>query len=251
MEKENEKHYESLLSYFKNLVWIVGVAITLLTGAAIFVTWDSISDMKKEVSGLKTEALVIINQTKENFDLQLEGIQNRAENTALKEAKLIVRSTLSDKDIESIIKNEIESVTGYYLRERIESESNKALKKVNNEISSLVKVFDASVRMRIGLKNGYLKLLEYSQDRKDAATSLKATSLLDIITEDFENVYSQNFNVSRKKIKDLLKIIREDSLLDDIAIAFFDLRAKTGVNFRMFDFNAVEEWCRKNKDLCK
>ena len=134
-------------------------------------------------------------------------------------------------------------------------------------IEAIVDVADKSMKMRIGLRSGLDELTQIARSDPNKDMRMRAESLLKGIAADYESVHRARVRrtqmdpatlagIYKEKegeslLSRLVEIVRTTDSLDQLAYAFLALRATTGFPFRMFDVEAVEQWCGENKPRCE
>ena len=135
---------------------------------------------------------------------------------------------------------------------------------IQQDITTLGTLSDAGARTRIGMRAGLEDLISLKNTATNENLRIRATSLLKVIANDYENAAQRAFNmdgitnaVARlhevtaldlSKHFNLLQIIRNDSDVSNIASAFLILREWTKVKFEMFDFKSVEQWFKQHPE---
>jgi hypothetical protein len=132
------------------------------------------------------------------------------------------------------------------------------------------KAYSAVSQMRIGMRAGLLQLLELKSKSADENVRQRVKTLLETVAADYEKVAVrrlkedgfaspvmeiQSNNVYELQGKPgltaaLVKVIRTEEELMQVAFAFLALREVTHQQFAMFDLEAVEKWCVSHKADC-
>ena len=111
-------------------------------------------------------------------------------------------------------------------------------------------------------------MLELQKNGANENVRQRAKTLFDSIAGDYERVskeqndglsalqaaYGNELDKARNDpnfIPFMIKVIREEQSLSDVANNFLLLREATGHPFQMFDFEAIEKWCSENSEKCK
>ena len=266
-----KNHYENLLAYFKNLVWLTTGFFSILALVGGFFFYSSMSDLKNEINELKDNARYSIKSTNEMATLEISLIRERAKLIAVEEAKRKVEETFRTNNVESIIKEIVRENLASISEQEIRSQVLNTFDEIQNEISVLGKIADSGVRMRLGFRSGMEQLIEFKKSKNERVRN-RAKSIFNSITTDYENTSvksiteEKNYNTAllflntfilitkEEKANDiptLLKFIETNTNCNDIAVAFLALRQLTSFHFNMFDFKQIEVWCKNNPDICK
>jgi|ERR1041385_444434 hypothetical protein len=251
---------------------------------------DVKDEMKKGLADVRTDAKSAIDSTKDGAKLsidtatsgaqsaidtakesaasQISQVRQQAAGIALNEAQRRVDDAFRTTNVQGLVEDAARRQVGPVIDRQVRSEVDRVMGSLQEDISSLGEIADAGSYMRGGGRPGFEKLraLEKSPNER---VSERAKAILEAITEDYERVRlnelkeagfnspeemyraNQNANDKAKMIAELVKTIRTDSNLYLVSEAFMSLRGITGYPFRMFDMDAVENWCVQHKEMCK
>lgn len=125
----------------------------------------------------------------------------------------------------------------------------------------------------LGYRDSFDELAKRYRQSDDPGIRKTEKLLLDSVTADFEKVWLYNLRRDGRTAQQelsgyqarpgsplnnvasstggMVKTIRTAPDLNEVCLAFLSLRDSAGVQFRMFDFDAVEKWCGENKKQCQ
>lgn len=266
-----ELHYNSLLAFFKNLVWLATIFITIIIGLSAAFLFKSIADIKSEIAEVKETAKQAINNTKELTDLQISNIQEKASKIAIDEARSRVEEAFRSTNIMSLVESAAEKQVGVEIEKQVQNKVVEAFDAIQRDITILGKIADAGMKMRIGIRSGLDELIELQKNSKNENVRLRAKVMLESIAFDYERAckeilneekeskepisfyqkMSQNeFKEGSNTITGLIKVIHTENDLTMLGMSFLGLRDLTGYPFKMFDIVEVDNWCKMNPDKC-
>jgi hypothetical protein len=140
----------------------------------------------------------------------------------------------------------------------------------DHDLATLSKLADMGARMRLAIRGGLEELSARASGGDTEFERTKAAELLKRIAADYDTMLGQEFLMHfsgqpatvagvlapgllkdpAKPIAPLVTLIRSDQNLNKVALAFVALSKATGQPFTMFDFSAVERWCKGNAPAC-
>lgn len=261
---ESEKHYNSLISYFKHLVWITGGILSIIFIVVGIIFYQDRSDMRDELNDVKQFAKQAIESTKDAADNQINGIRT----IAIDEARIRVERAFQEHNIKSLVDSAARDIVFKSIQNQLRNEVNKSLVKIENDLNELSKISDAAMRMRVGLRSGLIDLNNLKSTLKNDYLRKRAKTICENICSDYDRINEKGykevypdtlkpaeikevpygFDVIKADIPNLIKIIRTEDDLNFVAAAFIILRRKTGIQFRMFDIQQVNKWWSENRD---
>lgn len=229
------------------------------------------NNAKTVIEGTKADANQTINQTKATTELQTSQIRNQAAEIALSEAQKRVDAAFRGDNIQAMVDRTAQTQIAPVVERKLQGEVDRATAFLQEEISALGQIADAGAYMRGGGRNGLEKLVALKRSPNNRVRE-RASTMLEVISNDYErvtlerikesgaksalnNMYSEEDIAKRGRvmiIKDLVDTIKNSrENLMFIAEAFLALRDITGHLFRMFDIEAVEQWCSENSAQCQ
>ena len=131
------------------------------------------------------------------------------------------------------------------------------------EIEQTAEIGDLAIKIRLlGERDALDELTRRSKESSDEGVRRTAKIVRDGISTDFEKYWKRLqgpvpqhpptvFVGSQTSVPDLVKVIRTGQDANQVAIGFLNLRDSAGVQFPMFDFDAVEKWCKENTAKCQ
>ncbi len=119
---DSKNQYDYLLSYFKNLVWLVSIAIVVMTGFALYITFHDRNEMRQQMMDVVSNAEETIKRTETSTTKKLEEIKNEALQIALKEARLGIEQEFESKNIRKLIESAAKQEIGSKLEEKVNEE---------------------------------------------------------------------------------------------------------------------------------
>jgi hypothetical protein len=258
---DTEAHYTHLLTYFKNLIRITGIVCMVV----MYLTYRNVSEIKSEMAEVKKEAKAAIESTTANANLQIVQIRERAAEIALTEAKQRVNDAFKAKSVSEMVEAAAKKQVGEQIEKQVRHEVENALYQIQYDITSLGRMANAGMQMRMGYRAGLEELLKTANSAATAYERDRARMLLDSIAGDIEREAEERvlrsqadnttalqtlnecgryeFDNKTVTVQDLLKVTRTHKDLYVVSLAFLALRDKTGVHFKMFDISDVERWC--------
>jgi len=200
---EEKLHYESLMKFFKSLVW----GITILTGIAAIMIGNSVSDIKAEIRGeisdikkeietLKSSTLNTIAETnklsdnyltslKDNTEsylnhskyvtkIQIDAIKEESKYLALQAARNRIEEAFETKNIEGMI----DDVANQKLDVEIEKLIDNQLDDINNTLKFIPELAIHMDGLRSGNEESYFQLDSISKYHPTEIVRTSARSVL-------------------------------------------------------------------------
>lgn len=226
-------------------------------------TNSAINDAKSAVDDAKKDAKDTIEYTKNTTDKQVSQIRDQSASIALNEAQQKVDSAFRSNNVEAMVENAAKREVGPVIDRQVRTEVDREMNSVQKDLTYLGKIADAGTSVRLGFRKGLNQLITLQKNAPNDVMRQRVESLLNTITDDYERVskeelddssvreFLSNSKNSSNVIADSVKSIREEQNLSEIATEFIILRAATGYPFKMFDFQAVENWCSQHSNECK
>ncbi|MBK9377379.1 MAG: hypothetical protein IPM86_03520 [Saprospiraceae bacterium] len=265
MDTEGKSHYEHLISYFKFLVTMTGGAITLLTGAAIYYSYNSLkdfkSDLKEEVNEIKSKALSSMEETKSQTNRQIKELNIEARELAISSTKHEVNKAFEENNIKALIENTAELKLTSKLG-LIVSHETKKLEDIFRAIPILTTSYEAA-RWNGQVRKYIDTLYFYSEFASHELTRLLAKEFLLQKGRDYENYFVEIYKTnSQDSIKDICErslgilltinnlpklfnkaLVEED--LEKVTQAFISIRHLTNSDLPNFDFAKLRKLVNK------
>ena len=274
MSSEEEKHYSSLTSYFKYLVTITSMAISIMTGLAIYFSYSSLSELKTEVKeelglmktdieSLQTYAEKTIDKTQEQTTTQLGILKDEAKLLAINTTRKKVEESFSDGNIKYLIEKTAKDKLEGQLDEIVQKETFR-LEKTLKTIPKLSSTYERArwgwrTRKHIDTLYNYSKFHEDELIRTLAKEYLllKGRDYEVSFTEDFEDkteeeiiqIASKNLKIdaTQANLNRLINYVLEEENCLDVAKAFILIRKITNLNIQTLDFDKIHELRKKNE----
>jgi hypothetical protein len=264
-----ERHFNTVIGCFRTLVrWVAvfGSAVLVSFGALY---WKDRNDLQAQITTVRERAEESIKAVEEQAKRRIDQIRDDAGKVAITEAQRRVEEAFHTSNVAAMVQTAAQREVGAAVGQQLQREVDHALATVQGDIDSLAGVSDAAMRMRFGFRQGLDDLKRFSAAEVPARTRTAAMTLLQSITRDYETRMLELLDQSydRKAVNAvkqwlevaddatvptpaIVKIIRSDATLDQVAIGFLALRQRTGTPFRMFDFAEVERWCSTRLKEC-
>jgi len=221
---EEAKHYQNLTSYFKYLVTLTALAITIITGVAIFFTFDNISgareevrsnlsDIDKDIKQVTQKSISSIETLQMQAEQEVENFKNEIRTFALTETKTKVDEAFEENRIRELI----ESTAEKKLKEKLEiivkdqvaiTQSNleRQLKVVPNIILAIDKI-------RNGERAGIIQLDSLRLFSADALIKDLSNNAFIEKAKDYQVFYKGY--ADDKSLKDYRDIFKIDTTITD------------------------------------
>lgn len=254
---ECENHYKELVEFFKHLVWLVSVAVGIVVAVGALFLYHNIDEVKRD-------AKKAIDKTRENANADIEKIRVEAGELAREEAKRNVEQAFKENNIQLLVESTAKKEVGDAVDRRVRVEVDKSMASIQEEIKSLGKLSDSGARLRLGMRAGLDGIWIVLTNAANQSTRDQARSLLISIANDYEAaikadmVLNSSTNILEyvrrytdfpaeipiDTCSNLLQVIRTESNMRNVALAYFMLREKSGRRFQLFSEDAVETWLR-------
>lgn len=266
-----EAEYKSLLSLFKNLVWISGIGLSIITVAATalvaigsYFFWANLRDVRQDA-------------------------KEQAAHIATAEAERGVKQAFDEKNINELVqkvaREKINAVTDIMLEQKIgpvadkmiEQHLTSQLQPIQQRILLIGRISECEARIHRGDRTSLEELTTIMDTTRDSDVRQFARSTLTIVTDAYESAYQNDLKILRTQVPkpldilqtrihtagspasvtlssigDAARMVRDDRDLDNVAIATIIFRDMTGdKNIKMFDFKAVSAWCASHEPKCK
>jgi len=149
------------------------------------------------------------------------------------------------------------------IAEQKASELDVALKQSNEEGEYKARIIGLASQMRQGHREALTNLRNYREPAFNERIRKFAQEQIIVISADYDRMFSEDYKKNRatplsefvppntEPVPMLIPIINNDPDLGQVCRAFLALRETTGIHFKMFDFQAVQEWCNKNPKKCQ
>lgn len=258
------EHYENMISFHKWIVTMTLGALTLIVSVALGVFW-------KDMSQVRSEAAAAVGAARDSATREISAVRGEAANIALTEAQKRVDEAFKTTNVVSMVEAAAKRQVGPVIERQVNAEVDRVMASLQGDISTMGQLVDIGMKVRVGLRDGLEELAAQVRTSPSENIRLRAKSLLDSITADYETVGVANLR-DRKlqhaldalefyglgQLKDqpslvpgLLDVIRRDRNLNRVAFAFLALREASGRQFKMFDFADVNRWCEMNQPRCE
>jgi hypothetical protein len=117
------------------------------------------SDAKSTIDNTKEQASAAINYTKDAAGNQISQIREQSGAIALTEAQKRVDNAFRTTNVETLVENATKREVGSAVERRVQTEVDKVMASVQQDISTLGRIADAGSRMRQGIRSGYDELI--------------------------------------------------------------------------------------------
>jgi hypothetical protein len=239
--------YRHVLSFFKYLVTLTTTAITILLAIGAFLFYSNLREVR-------------------------EDAKQEATRVATVEARERVAIAFDEKNINAMILSAAEKKVGSITDRLIEQQLTAKLQPLQQRIALIGRISECEMRMRMGFRAGLDELNDVLGETRDLDILRFSRATLSTTTDDFETRLRED--ASRNSLKgmamlqnvmlkqgrpqqsvasslhDVVQLIRQETDLNIVALAFGAFRELTGENVKMFDFAAVTKWCSQNQGKC-
>jgi hypothetical protein len=259
-----KEHYEYLISFHK---WIVTVTLGALGVIGSLGLWFFYKDM----SQVRAEARAAVEATKDWAGQEISAIRQEAARLAVTEAHERVDDAFKTTNVVSMVESAARRQVAPIIERQVNREVDRVMATLQNDVTVMGQLADLGVKMRIGLRSGLEGLAAEAKTAPNGTTRLRAQSLLDSISADYETlvlsdlreVHAQHaldgleswgLGELRKKpsvVPGLVDVIHQNPHLEHVSYAFLALREATGYPFKMFDIEALDRWCEVHQPVCK
>ncbi len=265
-----EAEYKSLLSLFKNLVWISGIALSIITLAATalvaigsYFFWKNLSDVRQDA-------------------------QQQAKQVATAESEKGVKAAFDEKNVNELVqkvaREKVNTVTDEMIQQKvgpivdktIEQQLTSKLQPIQQRILLIGRISELEIRIHRADRQSLEELIKITNETQDSDARKFARSTLDIVSDGYETYeqreikqrlgepvnpldIAKSMNIQPgspqpnppTNLGGVVRIINNDQDLDRVAICIIVFRKMTGESkIRMFDFKAVNAWCADHKPQC-
>lgn len=265
---ENETHYKALISFFKYLISITGGVLSIIFIVTGILFFQDRASMRRELTEVKKSAQEAIENTKDKANFQINEIRSTAKEIALDEAKKRVTTAFQEKNIKSMIDSAAKDIVMKSVQSKLKDAIDTTTIKIENDLTELSNIYDAAMKMRMGLRSGLTDLNNLIKTSENIYLKNSAVAIYKSICNDYDSVQTKSFNklypdstkfnklkklslgfeVIKVDIPNLIKMIKTGENLNDVAFSFIILRKKTNKQFRMFDIQQIDYWWSENKN---
>jgi hypothetical protein len=241
----SQAEYEHLLSYFKSLVTLTTIFITLFAGLGAYLFHSNMKDVR-------------------------EDAKQEATSVATSEAKAAVVEAFNEKNINAMILSAAQQKVGTITDKLIEQQLTLRLRPVQERIVLMGRISESEMRMRLGFRLGLDDLIHLIKSASDPDVVRFGKNTLVITSKDFdtrlqEDVKRSGLNglaflqraataIGRptvpSNLHDVVQIIGHDVDLNFVCFAFLTFRDLSGEHVKMFDFDSITSWCSQNQGKC-
>lgn len=253
-----KEEYDRMISFLKWALYIFIFIASVFAACLYFIIGGSVDEMTEKINVLDKYSRDIITLNQQKFQLELDNSKKEITNKISDQSKELVREYFVSNKIDDIIDSEIDKAFGYRIAKAIDDQLQKSLK---NYIANIVKfneVTDAGILTRIGWRDGYERLFNYSKNGDSREIREYATNLLMGIKADYDTLTTLDPNEFRLKhtVKQLIERLRKDvnskySQLHDIVYDIHLIEHYANLDFDVFDPDSVFRWCEAHPELCK
>jgi len=251
---ERKDEFQNLREYFDRLVTLSFrfLAIVTVLGSVLFV-YDRAS-LRNKIEGLENDYTEAIADIKEKAEFQIEVINTDVD----RQISSIVRSTISNeldkKNISNIIDSYLKHAIEYKVSNELRVNQNDILREVSQRLNEIADISDATLKARIGHRDGIPILDNLIKNSKFSENRARAQELKTRIEKDYFKTHNNTATVllyqtcnlpisNDTSIEDLYEIISsEDSNLNKVSCAIILLNREHDTNFKPFEYSKIKEW---------
>lgn len=272
-KSEEQRHYESLTSYFKTLVYITAGAITIIAAVGIYTTYNSLADARNEVKEhLGTIEETVKEASKNSLETfrnlqtqanqEVQNFKNETRNFALTETKIRVSEAFEENKITQLVEQTAEKKLKKRLEKIVEEQVIKTQKIIENQMKVIPILFLAVDKIRQGERSGLTILDSLRFHAKDPLIRKLSNDAFAGKAGDYEKYYKSEVDNKTMKqyiqdfqlgpnisvndtvsiLRGILRIIQTDQELNNVAPAVLAINKITGEKFKMFDFESINKW---------
>ncbi|HWR17975.1 MAG TPA: hypothetical protein VN577_24315 [Terriglobales bacterium] len=234
--------YDRISSYFKYLVTLTAAFMTLLLGAAGYLFYSNLRDVRADA-------------------------KSEAERIAKDEAARSVKDAFDENNINAMILEAARHKVGSVTDKLIQEQLGQRLKPLQELVLFVGQISESDTRMRIGYRSGFDEIRAIRKQTHDPAVLRFADTTLSSTTQHYESSWGQfvkngnepalkalqtsNFRDADESepvpetIRDVVRIINNSPDLNRVALAFFAFRELSGEHAAMFDIDSVNSWCAR------
>jgi hypothetical protein len=224
------------------------------------------------MSQVRDQATAAITETRDSADREIAKVRADARGVAIDEAHKRVDEAFRTENVRSMLNAAARREVGPAIDRQVREEVDRAMVGFDQAMSNLEEIADLGVKMRLGVREALDGLVLKAKTAATAKDRLRAKNILESISRDYEKVTRDqirmgNFTDARtyffaiaggglkpdspKALPAIIRVVRGSLDLNTVSAAFLALDEMTGHQFRMFDIDEVEEWCRDHDRDCK
>jgi hypothetical protein len=245
---DGQSEYDHLLSYFKHLVWLTGGALSVVVAAAGILFYSNLRDVR-------------------------EDAKQEATRVAARAANDSVRDAFNEKNVNDMILSAANEKVGRVTDKMIEQQLTSKLEPIQQRILLIGEVSEDETRMRLGFRSGLDDLKKILSNTGDPVVIRFGKSTLATTSAHFEERLQEGLKAAGRKpieqlqseiaahgrtqpsvvsnLHDVVEIIRHDSDLDIVGMAFLGFRDLSATHVALFDVETVNSWCSQNQPKCE
>lgn len=225
---------------------------------------------QQAITNAQSGAQSAISSASDQAAFEISKVRQQSAGIALGEAQKRVDDAFRTTNVTEMVESAARRQVGPVIERQVRGEVDRVMAALQEDISSLGEISDAGSYMRGGGRPGLEKLLALQKSSNDRVRE-RAKVILEAIANDYERVFTRQVSDGDGKnalkdmygekaiaqkgsptiIGELVKTIRTEQDLGSVALAFLALRVATGYPFKMFDIEAVEQWCAGHQAQCK
>ena len=265
-----ERHYSELTAYFKHLVWLVLLALGIIITAGGVFLYQSATDLRERTAAAQREAENAIGRTRDAADSQIKEIGESARRIAIEEAQRKVGEVFETSNVSQLVESAARAQAKTIIEQELGASMDRAIQDVQRDLDSLGEVSDAASSARVGHRSGLDRLMkiratatqpkvgelagrliariaaDYGTSMKDAISEMGAKDAIDLL----RMRTTARFGDGPEVVCALIKEVETGDDLNNVALEFISLEERTGHQLRIFDFEALNAWSRRNAANC-
>ena len=275
------------MTFFLWAIGITGTLIAIIVSVSIYFSYQSIADIKREIredvknskensdkllsttntsvnseiKNIKDEMNYTIANSENKINNEVSTIKSNASEIALNEARERVNNAFRENNLQEFISNTAKKEFGDKIKNLTDAEIVK-LKKSFQVIPFLSFCLDG---IRWGSKKALMSVDSIRRNSSDSMIRDIANNLYELKAADYEKDISEDFTFNKKDssfiresniadygvnkmtVQQLYKRLKESDNLIEVCIDIIALKYRTGVNFKMFDFDSIDKYFQKHK----
>jgi len=229
---------------------------------------DVKGDTKQVVEGTRDQAKTAIDSTRDAASLQISQIREQSAAIALGEAQRRVENAFRTTNVETLVEDAARRQVGVVIERQAKGEVDRAMDSLQQDITMPGRLADAGAKMRIGMRSGWDQLFSLINSSTNENVLQRGKAIFESIATDYESYvkesmgghsaleteYGEKLKELRSKpefVQGMIARIRSGRDLHEVATSFLTLREVMGRPFKMFDIEAVEQWCAQHSQQCQ
>jgi hypothetical protein len=263
----SQQEYEYLISHFDRLVKTTSIVLGLIIAVGLGMFYRSLAEVK-------ADAKASVDATRISAQSDIAKAKDEVLASVREEARKRVDEEFNSRDITDLVEAAAKRKVGHTIDRQIQEEVGQAVSRLQDQMVETIEIANLGMEIRIigtGSRAAFDELTTRYKRSDDPGIRRTEKIILDSVTADFEKVWKADLTRDQRTAQQQLSmdirrppnqavpastasfvnLIRTETDLNGVCLAFLALRDSTGVHFPMFDFDAVEKWCKENGPKCQ